>query len=360
MKTSIILVAAGKGERFGQPKWQVRLAGKTLLEWCLETIERLEFEKKVIVIGADGIQGGETRHASVLAGLKQATGDLVIIHNVANPLAGVEDFIRVREELMKQDAAIFVGQKAVDTLRRVKSGSSATLERSDTWRVQTPQGFRRESLMKAVELNRDPNITDEIQLYEHGGTIIALETAAVNQKITYPEDLELMERYLSSEVLIGIGEDSHPFDSTGSMLLGGVKVEGLPKLKGNSDGDVILHALFNAISSALGERSLGITADPMAEQGIIDSSEYLKVILSEAGKKGFVINNVSISLECAQPKVEPLVEQLKASLSQLLMINLQRIGITATSGEGLTSFGKGEGIRCSCIVSLARYSLSGS
>ncbi|MGE3279346.1 MAG: 2-C-methyl-D-erythritol 2,4-cyclodiphosphate synthase [Candidatus Altimarinota bacterium] len=360
MKTSIILVAAGKGERFGQPKWQVRLMGKTLLEWCLETLEPLEFEKEVIVVGADGLPGGETRHASVLEGLKQAKGELVILHNVANPLASGEDFQRVHQEIMKHDVACFVGQRAVDTLRQVKDGASATLDRSDVWRVQTPQGFRRESLMNAVETNQDPKITDEIQLFEPTGKVLALETSPMNQKITYPEDLEMMERFLSSETLVGIGEDSHPFDASGTMMLGGVEVLGLPKLKGNSDGDVILHALFNAISSAIGERSLGVTADPMAEQGIIDSSEYLKIILDQVKKNGFMIKNVSISLECAQPKIEPLIEQLKASLSELFSINPQQVGITATSGEGLTPFGKGEGVKCSCVVSLKRYSLSGS
>jgi 2-C-methyl-D-erythritol 2,4-cyclodiphosphate synthase len=93
----------------------------------------------------------------------------------------------------------------------------------------------------------------------------------------------------------------------------------------------------------------------MVEQGIIDSSEYLQVILKDVQTQGYSIKNVSISLECSQPKIEPLSEQLKQSLSQLIGIEPQRIGITATSGEGLTSFGKGEGIRCTCLVSLAKF-----
>ena len=355
MKTSIILLAAGKGERFGQPKWSVRLGGKTLLERCLETIEQLEFEKEVIVVGADGIQGGSTRHESVMAGLKQVKGDLVIIHNVANPLASVDDFNQVHQEVMKHDVACFVGQGAVDTLRQVKEGGSSTLDRRDVWKVQTPQGFRRESLARGIESNQGPNITDEIQMFEKIGTVVALRTSPINQKMTYPEDLELMERFLRSDMLVGIGEDSHSFDSSGAMMMGGMRIDGLPKLKGNSDGDVILHALFNAISSALGQRSISLTADPMVEQGILDSSQYLQVILETARQAGFHLNNVSISLECVQPKIEPLVDKLKTSLSQLLTITPKRIGITATSGEGLSPFGKGEGIRCSCVLSMVRF-----
>lgn len=389
MKTSIILVAAGKGERFGQPKWKVQFAGKTTLEHCLGTIAQLEFEKELIIVmpsfsiptsveeslflnllrdfsasspqgttstSVEMTKGGESRCKSVQAGLEKATGDLIIIHNVANPLASTEDFIRIRDILIEQDAACFVGQKNVDTLRRVVDEQSSTIDRSDIWRVQTPQGFRSASLRKLIETNNETDLTDEVQLFEGSGIpVVAIETAPQNQKITYPQDLELMEQYLRQEVLVGIGEDSHYFDTTGTIILGGVKIEGIPKLHGNSDGDVILHALFNAISSALGKRSLGITADPMAEQGIIDSSEYLQVILKEVHQQGYKINNLSVSLECSQPKIEPISDDLKKSLSQLLRTETQHIGITATSGEGLTSFGKGEGIRCTCLVSLAKF-----
>jgi|CXWL01.1.fsa_nt_gi 2-C-methyl-D-erythritol 2,4-cyclodiphosphate synthase/2-C-methyl-D-erythritol 4-phosphate cytidylyltransferase len=363
MKTSIIIVAAGKGERFGQAKFELLLAGKTLLEWCLETVEKLPFEKEVIVITPE--LGGSTRFESVKNGLKKATGDLVIIHNVANPMATVEDFQRVHDELMKGDVAVFVGQSVVDTLRRVDDKGSETIDRENVWRVQTPQGFRTEILKAVIERSVLNSPSDEIQLFEVrdpstsvGMTkIVGLETSPFNQKITYPVDLELAQRFLQTETLVGIGEDSHYFDTSGSMMIGGVKIEALPKLHGNSDGDVILHALYNAISSALGKGSLGLTADPMAEQGIVDSSEYLQVILGVMQERGYGLQNISISLECAKPKIEPIAGELKISLANLLNINPEQIGITATSGEGLTAFGRGEGIHCSCIVSLVRINL---
>lgn len=355
MKTSIILVAAGKGERFGQPKGQLRLAGKTLINWCLETIRQLPFEKEVIVVGAEGIEGGATRHESVKKGLAQASGEIVLIHNVANPLASVQDFTRVRDVLLREDVACFVGQKNVDTLRKLHPSGSETLDRSDVWRVQTPQGFRTSTLRKLAEANRAMDITDEVQLFEGSGlSVIPIETSPLNQKVTYPQDLELMERLVRSEVLVGIGEDSHFFDTTGTAVLGGLKIEGLPKLHGNSDGDLILHALYNALSSALGGRSLGIIADPMAEQGIIDSSEYLQVVLKEVRQRGYFIHHLSVSIEGLQPKIEPISDRIKQSLADTLTISPRQIGITATSGEGLTAFGKGEGMRCTCVVSLSR------
>lgn len=351
MKTSIILVAAGRGERFGQQKAGVVLAGKTLLERCFQTIQALPFEKEVIVVAAE--DGGETRFESVKNGLKKCAGELLLIHNVANPLAGVEDFIRVREELLKQDAAVFVGQKLADTLRRIDGASSSTIDREKVWRVQTPQGFHRATLSKLIEEADDHAITDEVMLYERQQfPVIALATSPQNFKITYPEDLEFAEQILGGEVRVGIGEDSHAFDSKGELILAGMKVHGFPKLEANSDGDVILHALFNAMSSAMGKGSLGATADAMAEEGIFDSAEYLRIILKRAHDDGLVINNVSVSLECREPKIEPMASLLKESLKTLLAAKAEQIGITATSGEGLTSFGKGEGIKCTCVVSL--------
>ena len=384
MKVSIILAAAGKGERFGQNKWQVKLDDKSLLEWNLDTLAGLDLEKEIIIVTPENdlekvqavadkhdfseikvIAGGRERFDSVKKGLEHCTGEIVLIHNVANPMATADDFRNLVEILEKEDAAVFVGHKAVDTLRRIKDGSSETIDREDIWRVQTPQGFRKDSLSKAVQetelsaiggsASGRENPSDEIRLFEGLEIPIrAIETSAINQKITYPEDLELMEKYLRSEVLVGIGEDSHYFDDSGTMVLAGVRIDDLPKLHGNSDGDLILHALCNAISSALGEGSIGPVADPMAEQGILDSTKYLEVILNVVKERGYSLGNVSISLECARPKIEPISGQLKESLSALLNLDPQKIGITVTSGEGLTSFGRGEGVRCICVVSLLR------
>ncbi len=371
MKTAIILVAAGQGTRFGQAKWSVDLLGKSLLEWNLELFSRLDFVDEIIVVAPEKnvdeikelvstenvqiIPGGAHRSESVLRGLKEASTEIAIIHNVANPLADEQDFKVLHQWIQKENGAGFVGQPVVDTLRRVGEQNTSTIDRTDLWRVQTPQVFRRETLVQLMEEQSDLQMTDEVQLYEaEAMPVAAFETLELNHKITYTADLSWAEALLTKETLVGLGEDSHAFDTTGTMKLAGVAVEGIPKLKGNSDGDVILHALYNAFSSSLGGRSLGPTADPMAEQGILDSAEYLQVVLEECKKNTFRPYQVSISLECARPKIEPLVDELKEQLSQLLNIPHKRIGITATTGEDLSSFGKGEGIRCHAVVSLIR------
>lgn len=375
MKTSIILVAAGKGERFGQAKWSVKLAGRTLLERNLDTLARLDFAEDlelVIVVPANDIErverlcsqydletikvlaGGHERSDSVHAGVEAASGKIVIIHNVANPLAEEKDFKRLRELLLDEDIAGFVGQEAVDTLRRISDDESETIERDNVWLVQTPQAFRRGSLLAALK-NKRKNITDEVKLFEDLGIPVkAIKTNALNKKITYSSDLEWMEQLFANETLVGIGEDSHPFDDQGDLILAAVTVKKFPKLKGNSDGDLILHALFNAISSALGQGSIANTADKMCQDGIKDSAEYLKVVLKEMRAKGYELANVSLSLECQRPKIDPLADKFKSRLSELLYLEKTRIGITATSGEKLTSFARGEGIKCQAVVSLIK------
>ena len=155
---------------------------------------------------------------------------------------------------------------------------------------------------------------------------------------------------------VGFGQDSHHFVDEGApkpLVLGGVTVPGQRGLKGNSDADVILHALFNALTQAVGGRSIGYYCDKLClEDGITDSREYLKIPLAMIEEKGGVINNVGISVEGHRPRIEPLSDAIKQSVAQVLHIDVEQIGINATSGEKLTPFGRGEGLQAFVIVSL--------
>jgi len=149
---------------------------------------------------------------------------------------------------------------------------------------------------------------------------------------------------------VGIGQDSHRFDleNTGKkLILGGIIFEGYPGLLGNSDADVILHALTNAISGITCKNILGEEADRLCESGVTNSEIYLKHALSYMSSR---ISHVSISIECSVPKITPKIENMRNNIARILNISKQSIGITATSGEGLTDVGKGEGISVICIV----------
>ena len=153
-------------------------------------------------------------------------------------------------------------------------------------------------------------------------------------------------------VKIGIGQDSHKFESKLSkkpLILGGVLIPGSPGLSGNSDADAILHALINAISGVSCVNILGKISDNLClSNGITDSKVYLKEALETL--KDFQISHISISVECKKPKLEKFIEKIRTSLCKLLSVKPADIGITATSGEGLTAFGRGEGIQVFVIL----------
>lgn len=153
-------------------------------------------------------------------------------------------------------------------------------------------------------------------------------------------------------VRVGIGQDSHRFSKEQGdrkLVLAGVVIEGVPALEGNSDADVVLHSITNAVSGVTCVNILGDTSDRMClEQGITDSSRYLEKALEYLEGS---ITHVSVSIECSRPRISPFIQQIRESLSQLLGVPSDSIGITATTGEGLTAFGQGDGIQVfSCIT----------
>ena len=152
---------------------------------------------------------------------------------------------------------------------------------------------------------------------------------------------------------VAIGQDSHRFDFDNpnkTLILGGIKILNAPALLGNSDADVILHSVTNAISGITCVNILWEISDNMCKNGITDSSCYLKKALSYLDSR-YVISHLSISIECKTPHITPYINDIRQNLSKLLDISPSDIGITATTGEGLTDFGRGLGIQVfSCIT----------
>lgn len=143
---------------------------------------------------------------------------------------------------------------------------------------------------------------------------------------------------------VAIGQDSHRIekcDEEQEVVLGGVTFKELFSISANSDGDVILHAITNAVSGITGKNILGKVADDMCKSGITDSEEYVKEALKYLKEK---IVHISISIECLTPKISPKVEEMRKNIARILQIDETSVGITATTGEGLTEFGKGNGI----------------
>ena len=153
-----------------------------------------------------------------------------------------------------------------------------------------------------------------------------------------------------------IGQDSHRFGEPAgdcTIMLGGVAVPSDRPVLANSDGDVILHAITNAVSGLTGNIILGGIADKLClEEGIKDSSVYLKKALEDL--KDSEIVHCSMTVECLVPKLKPYRDAIRAKVGELLNIPASSVGITATTGEGLTAFGRGEGIQAFVILSFRK------
>ena len=153
-------------------------------------------------------------------------------------------------------------------------------------------------------------------------------------------------------IKVGIGQDSHRFGGDKPLILGGVAIPGEVGLEGNSDADVVLHALCNAISGVSGEVVLGPVTDRMCREGTTDSAAYVQEALKTL--KDYKVAHVSVSLECLQPRITPHIDAMRRRIAELLDIETRDVGITATSGEGLTAFGRGEGIQAFVALTACR------
>ena len=166
------------------------------------------------------------------------------------------------------------------------------------------------------------------------------------------------------ESVAAIGQDSHRFVEPGTypgrpLRLGGATIPEGPALAGNSDADVVLHAVTNAVSGLTGVNVIGETADRMCfDEGVVDSAAYLAEARNSLG--GIRLTHLSVSIECIRPRLSAHIQAIRTKLSELTGLPESSIGITATSGEGLTDFGRGAGIQVFCILSARRPVESGT
>ncbi len=151
-----------------------------------------------------------------------------------------------------------------------------------------------------------------------------------------------------------IGQDSHRFVADGNnkpLILGGITIDNCNGLDGNSDADVVLHAITNAISGVSCTNILGKVSDDLClKQGITDSKVYLQRAIETLGIYRMV--HVSISIEAKRPHLSKHIPEMRKSIGMLLGLDINHVGITATTGEGLTAFGKGDGIQAFVILTV--------
>lgn len=310
------------------------------------------------------VAGGMRRQDSTAIGLSAAQKFLqkdgvVLLHNGANPFVSAGEITAVIQKIKKCGAA-GVGRPVTSTVKEILHGKvTKTIPRSSLFLMETPQGIRSDFLECCIQKARtQKEYTDDLMLAEACGVQPALVLASEeNCKITTEKDLRSAENMLSSLPSgnrVGFGVDQHRFDFTKKGgVLGGLSLKNMPVLHAESDGDVVFHSLATALSQAIAGGSLGTFAAPLKTKKC-SSTLYVQKILKKVREKNYRINNIGIMIECVTPKIDPLVERMRKKIAALLKISSDAIGITATSGEKLTPWGKGEGIQCTVAVSVTR------
>ncbi|MGL4540759.1 MAG: 2-C-methyl-D-erythritol 2,4-cyclodiphosphate synthase [Candidatus Rhabdochlamydia sp.] len=151
---------------------------------------------------------------------------------------------------------------------------------------------------------------------------------------------------------VGIGQDSHRFLDPNSIkpcVIGGLIFQESPGLDADSDGDVVFHAICNAITSVTGVAILGDIAIKLCHKdGVTDSEVYLEQALKTLGKQQ--TEHVALTIEGKRPRLQKRIDEMRASIARVMQIEISQVGLTVTSGDGLTDFGCGDGLQCFCIL----------
>ncbi|MEP0707339.1 MAG: bifunctional 2-C-methyl-D-erythritol 4-phosphate cytidylyltransferase/2-C-methyl-D-erythritol 2,4-cyclodiphosphate synthase [Parvibaculum sp.] len=380
MKVAALIVAAGRGSRAGPgaPKQYRPLAGEPVLRRTLAAFATHPGISAILAVihsddeeayrkAAGGLPklcapafGGETRQASVLAGLEALARsdppDLVLIHDGARPFVSariISDCI----EALAAHAGALAALAVTDTIRRGNDRlAGETVSRDGLWRAQTPQAFRFEAILDAHKKAAGGNHTDDVAVAARAGLEVALvEGDEDNIKITSAADLARAERMLNSrgETRTGMGFDVHRFGPGDHVWLCGVKVPHEAGLVGHSDADAGLHAITDAILGALGAGDIGKHFPPSDPEWKGASSDiFLAHAAALVRDAGATISHVDLTLICEAPKISPHTEKMRTRIAEILELDITRISVKATTTEGLGFTGRREGLAAQAIATL--------
>lgn len=376
MKTVAVLLAAGNGTRFGADKTQIDLAGRPVWRWSYDVFATHPNIEEIVVVAGSGnlpilraelgpsaviVPGGATRQASARIGVEKARefGDAVLIHDAARPFVSHAVLDRVMAEVAEGRAAA-PGVPVADTVKRVRSGAvTETLDRSELVAVQTPQGARIADLLQAYATIGGKETTDDLSVLEAAGsptTIVEGETR--NFKVTLPEDLLRAQAIAGrTESRTGIGYDVHRFseDASRHLWLGGVLFEGEIGLEGHSDADVVMHAATDALLGAAALGDIGVHFPNTDERWRnLRSEHFLKHAVALVREHGWRLANLDIAILAETPRIMRQALAMREAIARAMAVEIERIGLKATTNEGLGAIGRSEGIAAFATATIVR------
>lgn len=377
-RTIALIVAAGSGTRAGGglPKQYRAIAGKPVLRRAVEAFLRHPRVDGVRVVVGRGqeelaavalagldvgelITGAEERAWSAINGLERLRGraDHVLVHDAARPFCPPAVIDRLLDALADHDGAVPVLPVA-DTLTEVTDGDAlgGWVDRARVRRVQTPQAFRLDTLVRAYEDWRAAPPPDEAAyLRAKRIPVAAVEGDPMLEKLTFERDFEAAERRLAAteSSRTGLGFDVHAFAEGESLWLGGVEIAHERGLKGHSDADVALHALTDALLGAIGAGDIGDHFPPSDPQWKgAPSSRFVEHALGLVEARGGRVGNADLTIVCEAPRIGPHKPAMRERIAALLRVDPERVSVKATTTERLGFTGRGEGIAAQAVVTV--------
>ncbi|HEX6015204.1 MAG TPA: bifunctional 2-C-methyl-D-erythritol 4-phosphate cytidylyltransferase/2-C-methyl-D-erythritol 2,4-cyclodiphosphate synthase [Geminicoccaceae bacterium] len=379
MRTVALVVAAGRGERFGAgaPKQYADLGGKPVLRRAVEAFARHPRVDGVrVAIGAEDraayaravagldllepVLGGNSRQETVRRGLEslaELAPARVLVHDAARPLVSAAVIGRVLAALDDHPAALPV-LPVVDSLKRTEGRVVVgAVPRDGLARAQTPQGFRFEEILAAHRGADGHDHTDDAAIAAAAGLEVAwVEGEESNMKVTRPADLADAERFLGAHTRwrTGLGFDVHAFAPGRPLVLCGVPIPHELGLAGHSDADVAFHAVTDALLGAIGAGDIGShfpPSDPRWRDA--DSARFLRYAAALVAERGGRVENVDLVIVCERPKIGPHRAEMAARLAEALGVGADQVSVKATTSERLGFTGRGEGIAAQAVASVA-------
>ncbi|MBE7079725.1 MAG: 2-C-methyl-D-erythritol 2,4-cyclodiphosphate synthase [Clostridiales bacterium] len=367
-----VICAAGKGSRagFSENKLLIPFGTSTALETTLSafdfpaideiivTASEVDFDQITALCAPYArtkvVLGGADRSHSVYNALKASTADIVLIHDGARPYI-TREVIEGCIHSVKTHGSGICAIECRDTVAVVKDGKIVQVPARDTLRqIQTPQGFFRENITYAYERAFEQETvayTDDSSVFaQFCGAPRICAGARDNIKLTYAED------FSKGVARCGFGVDTHAFGKVQDyIVLAGVKIPSQSGLIAHSDGDVLVHAVMDAMLSAAGLKDIGHYFPDTDEQWKGASSmKMLGLVVELLAERNLTVQNLSVAIQAERPRLAKYIDDMKNALAGALGIDPTRVGISAGTNEGLGYVGEGKGITVNAFVLLSQ------
>ncbi len=369
MKITAIIAAGGTGSRagFNKNKLFIELNGIPVIVRTVSAFSACDKIDDIIItankndvakmrelfknyINVRIVIGGKTRTESVMRGLLQCKNcDFVLIHDGARPFVSQKILQDCIDTVIKHNSAV-CAVPSIDTVSLCENGKIiSTPPRETVYSIQTPQAFLYDEILTAYGKITDETFTDDASVYAKfiaPPHIFTGDTS--NKKLTFKEDF-ITER-------VGVGIDTHAFGKEQNHItLGGVKIPSDSGLIAHSDGDVLVHAIMDALLSAAALPDIGhYFPDTDDTYKDADSILLLKHVCSVLAEKNYKTSNVSAAIQAQKPKLMKYIPKMREIIADALNVSPDDIGISAGTNEGLGYVGEGKGITVTAYAKIRK------